>query len=79
MAVNTDPHYFQTVSIIHYGWVCPKCGRVYSPTTVKCLYCGGDELTLEIKGNGEWSEIDADFVTGYITKEKKSKSKTAKK
>lgn len=21
------------------GWECPKCGRVYSPTTVMCFYC----------------------------------------
>lgn len=31
---------------IHYvpcqqGWVCPKCGRVYSPSTAMCFYCGG--------------------------------------
>ena len=23
------------------GWVCPKCGRVYSPTTAMCPYCSG--------------------------------------
>lgn len=23
------------------GWVCPKCGRVYSPYTSMCPYCGG--------------------------------------
>jgi hypothetical protein len=21
------------------GWECPKCNRVYSPTTIMCLYC----------------------------------------
>ena len=21
------------------GWICPKCGRVYSPFTQMCLYC----------------------------------------
>lgn len=21
------------------GWICPKCGRVYSPFTPMCLYC----------------------------------------
>ena len=25
-----------------YGWCCPKCGRVYSPSTTMCLYCGGN-------------------------------------
>lgn len=28
---------------ISYGWVCCKCGRVYSPTQMMCLYCGGNE------------------------------------
>ena len=22
------------------GWICPKCGRVYSSTTSQCLFCG---------------------------------------
>lgn len=22
------------------GWVCPRCSRVYSPTTVMCVACG---------------------------------------
>lgn len=26
------------------GWICPKCGRVYSPTTEQCLFCGGGSL-----------------------------------
>ena len=23
------------------GWECPKCKRVYSPTTIMCSYCQG--------------------------------------
>lgn len=25
------------------GWICPKCGRVYSPFTSKCSYCGNQD------------------------------------
>lgn len=27
------------------GWVCPKCGRVYSPNASMCYYCGGNTDT----------------------------------
>ncbi len=27
------------------GWVCPTCGRVYSPYTPMCYYCGGEQKT----------------------------------
>ena len=27
------------------GWVCPKCGRVYSPSTPMCFNCGNNETT----------------------------------
>ena len=23
----------------NYGWICPKCGSVFSPTTDSCPYC----------------------------------------
>lgn len=26
-----------------HGWVCPKCGRVYSPYQNMCLYCKNEE------------------------------------
>ena len=25
------------------GWECPRCHRVYSPTTPMCFTCGGEE------------------------------------
>ena len=28
------------------GWECPKCGRVYSPTTSMCQYCGRQSVTV---------------------------------
>ena len=27
------------------GWICPKCGRVYSPYTQMCLFCKPDNIT----------------------------------
>ena len=30
------------------GWICPKCGRVYSPSTEMCLYCGGNTNVMPI-------------------------------
>ena len=32
------------------GWECPKCGRVYSPFTSMCLYCGGEHTTTVTSG-----------------------------
>ena len=26
----------------NYGWICPKCGRVFSPSTASCSHCGNE-------------------------------------
>ena len=36
-----DLEYEDVTPLGHMGWICPKCGRVYSPTTNQCLFCGG--------------------------------------
>jgi len=23
------------------GWICPKCGKVFSPSIIECIYCNG--------------------------------------
>ena len=33
-----------TIGPIPTGWCCPKCGRVYSPTQMMCLYCPTKEV-----------------------------------
>lgn len=43
------------------GWVCPKCGRVYSPSTSMCSYCGGGNTsqpatTETILNDKDWWE-----------------------
>lgn len=40
-------------SPVSYGWVCPKCGRVYSPSTSMCWYCSN--IT-----NSPWTCNDSD-------------------
>ena len=32
------------------GWQCPICGRVYSPTTPMCYYCGANSHTVTTTG-----------------------------
>ena len=29
-----------------YGWICPKCGRVWAPDIIQCKKCGPDILRL---------------------------------
>ena len=31
---------------LNYGWVCPKCGSVFSPNTRECPYCNGHTNTI---------------------------------
>lgn len=48
--VKTEPssntNYSQVGPIINYGWVCPKCGRVYSPSTHMCFKCCNEPTEL---------------------------------
>ena len=30
------------------GWVCPKCGRTYSPSTPMCFYCNNNQTVWTI-------------------------------
>lgn len=44
------------------GWQCPLCGRVYSPNTMMCLYCG----------NGKES-ASTSYEVDYVHREKTTK------
>lgn len=41
MIGNFVPDY----AVINYGWICPKCGAVLSPSTQECPYCTPYKVT----------------------------------
>ena len=41
MIGNFVPDY----SVTNYGWICPKCGAVLSPSTQECPYCTPYKMT----------------------------------
>ena len=36
---------------LNYGWVCPKCGSVFSPNTRECPYCNRHTNTITYSTN----------------------------
>jgi len=37
--------YINTTSGFNYGWICPKCNRVYGPFVQECAQCNFDKCT----------------------------------
>lgn len=50
-----------TNPIIMYGWVCPKCGNVWSPTTAQCNTCAirtsNWTINCEENSNLKWENV----------------------
>ncbi len=42
---GVNVNYCQTIGF-NYGWICPKCGHVYSPTQCECIKCNNTEYTI---------------------------------
>ena len=56
------------------GWICPKCGRVYSPFTQMCLYCGPNNTNTI--SNLDISNLDDHSNTHISEEELKENRKT---
>ena len=51
---------------IQQGWQCPICGRVYSPMTFMCYYCGGEQKTIITVGTStETNNIETNPMNSY--------------
>lgn len=44
MARSENKPALDTPAPSQYGWICPKCGRVYSPTVPTCMSCRNLEI-----------------------------------
>lgn len=49
--IPSSEHEYYTTPI-QYGWVCPKCGRVYAPFIPSCSYCGQEQYTTAYDSRG---------------------------
>lgn len=43
--VYRAPFFQPDYSVTNYGWICPKCGAVLSPSTKECPYCTPYKVT----------------------------------
>lgn len=46
-------------NFIRQGWQCPCCGRVYSPDTPMCLYCGNYDIKTTTDTTVPFEEKDS--------------------
>lgn len=49
------------------GWVCPKCGCVYSPTIPMCYYCRHSFVDIEVTNIPNTTGVKPDWWRDYIT------------
>lgn len=53
------------------GWICPKCGRVYSPFTQMCLYCKGETTIISNSCDRSNISVNEHYGDDYFENEVK--------
>lgn len=43
---STGNFEFYSTHAGNYGWICPKCGKIFSPTTIECPYCNASNTVV---------------------------------
>lgn len=38
--------------LVSQGWQCPICKRILSPVTMYCIFCTGQTIKYNVKGEG---------------------------
>lgn len=49
-------------TIIMYGWVCPKCGNVWSPFTSQCGNCATSTISYTTQDGIYWKDTLTDAI-----------------
>lgn len=55
---STNP----TNPTIIYGWVCPKCGNVWSPFTSQCSNCATSTISYTTQDGIHWKDTLTDAI-----------------
>ena len=60
------------LNLFNKGWTCPKCGRVFSPSIIECMYCNGVSvssvwMTSSSSGSDTYSRTIDDSSTDTVT------------
>ena len=58
---------------IMYGWVCPKCGSVWSPFTSQCGNCATSTISYTTQDGIYWKDTLTDAIKTVNYKATKQK------
>ena len=61
--IGTIGNFVPDYSVTNYGWICPKCGAVLSPSTQECPYCTPHKLICGTIGEFPIKSVPTTDVT----------------